>query len=67
MEGGHPVDLARARERVRRHLGEPIQPGKALFSGAVLTAMAAPALLWATALFIVCWMLYNILLGTVGF
>ena len=63
----HSADQIPALEpKLKAAFAEKIRPVEAVFGGAVLTAMTAPVLLWATAFFIVMWFLYNILLGTVG-
>ena len=65
-EAGAPVDPKQADKRIRRHFGEPLEPGKALFSTAVLGVMIGPLLLWATTFFMVFWFLYNVMRGTFG-
>ena len=61
-----PVDPDRADALLKAAYGEPLRPLEALFQGSLLTLMAVPVLVWATAFFIVFWFLYNVIGGGLG-
>lgn len=62
-----PLDLAAAHRLAEAAFREPLEAGQTAFGAVLLSAMTLPMLLWATALFVVLWFLYNVLAGTVGF